>query len=207
MAREPDSLKAGSQLHFITSSPHHPIIPPSGNRSPTEPSPDRPPAPSLFERVKWEVEVLGLSPTVYPTVLFREQLAPYRPRPVKGLARLPSGARVTTAGTVVCRMRPPTKSGVTVVFITLEDETGLIDTVLFPNVYDRYGAAAFASNLLVVEGQLQRQGTRDLTLILEKVINPLEGWVEPEIEGRTGTARREVSLPWLGEDEEVSDET
>jgi DNA polymerase III alpha subunit len=157
------------------------------------------PPPSLFERVKWEVEVLGLSPTVHPTVLFREQLAPYRPRPVKALARLPNGARVTTAGTVICRMRPPTKSGLTVVFITLEDETGLIDTVLFPNVYDQYGAAAFASDLLVVEGKLQREGARALTLILERVINPLEGWVEPEIDGRTGVPRREVALPELDE--------
>jgi error-prone DNA polymerase len=153
------------------------------------------PMPSLFERVKWEVEVLGLSPTVHPTVLFREQLAPYRPRRAAALARLPHGARVTTAGTVICRMRPPTRSGTTVVFITLEDETGLIDTVLFPTVYDQYGAVAFASDLLVVEGKLQREGARALTLILEKVINPLEGWVEPSLDGRTGVPRREVALP------------
>jgi DNA polymerase III alpha subunit len=124
---------------------------------------------------------------------------------VAALARLPHGARVTTAGTVICRMRPPTKSGVTVVFITLEDETGLIDTVLFPNVYDQYGAAAFASDLLVVEGKLQREGARSLTLILEKVINPLAGWVEPEIDGRTGVPRRETSVPWL-EDRDHPDE-
>ena len=79
----------------------------------------------------------------------------------------------------------------------------LRDTVLFPNVYDQYGEAAFASDLLVVEGKLQREGARALTLILEKVINPLEGWVEPEIDGRTGVPRREVALPVLdGEDKE-----
>jgi DNA polymerase III alpha subunit len=138
---------------------------------------------------------------VHPTVLFREQLAPYRPRPAAALARLPHGARVTTAGTVICRMRPPTKSGVTVVFITLEDETGLIDTVLFPTVYDQYGAAAFASDLLVVEGKLQREGERALTLILEKVINPLEGWVEPAVDGRTGVPRRELAMPELDAEE------
>jgi hypothetical protein len=77
-----------------------------------------------------------------------------------------------------------------------------ITTALFPRVYDQYGAAAFASNLLVMEGRLQRQGARDLNLLVEKVINPFDGWVEPEIEGRTGTARREVALPWLGEEEE-----
>src|SRR5262249_13111590 len=141
--------------------------------------------------------------TVHPTVLFREQLAPHRPRPVQSLARLPNGTRVRTAGTVVCRMRPPTRSGATVVFITLEDETGLIDTVLFPDVYDQYGVAAFASNLLVIEGKLQRQGARDLNLIAEKVINPLEGWIEPEIDGKTGVARREVGVPWVeGEKDE-----
>jgi DNA-directed DNA polymerase III PolC len=175
-----------------------------GGRAPGR-APSKIDPPSLFERVRWEVEVLGLSPTVHPTVLFQEQLALYRPRKIAQLSRMPNGARVTTAGTVVCRMRPPTKSGVTVVFITMEDETGLIDTVLFPAAYDRYGAAAFASNLLVVEGKLQRLGARDLSLILEKVINPLEGWVEPEIEGRTGTARRDVALPWLGEPEDDSE--
>jgi hypothetical protein len=72
-----------------------------------------------------------------------------------------------------------------------------------PTVYDRCGVAAFASNLLVMEGKLQRLGARDLNLMVSQVINPLEGWVEPEIEGRTGTARREVALPWLGEEEEV----
>ena len=72
-------------------------------------------------------------------------------------------------------------------------------TVLFPNVYDQYGVAAFASDLLVVEGKLQREGARSLTLILEKVINPLEGWAEPEIDGRTGVPRRETSVPWLEE--------
>jgi error-prone DNA polymerase len=181
--KEPGVPCSGHQV--IRSSDHHPL-------------------PSLFERVRWEVEVLGLSPTVHPTVLFKEQLAPHRPRPIRELARLKNGMRVRVAGTVVCRMRPPTKSGVTVVFITLEDETGLIDTVLFPTVYDRYGAAAFASNLLVMEGKLQRLGARDLNLIVEAVINPLDGWIEPEIEGRTGTARREVALPWLGEGEEVA---
>jgi error-prone DNA polymerase len=193
--RTPERLNAAPSS--TSSSPSSPV--------PVPPSPGQPP--TLFERVRWEVDVLGLSPTVHPTVLFREQLAPHRPRKIAALAGMPNGARVTTAGILVCRMRPPTKSGATVVFITLEDETGLIDTVLFPDAYDRYGVAAFASNLLVVEGKLQRQGARDLSLILEKVINPLKGWVEPEIEGRTGVARREVAVPWLGEDEDKNEIT
>jgi DNA polymerase III alpha subunit len=145
---------------------------------------------SLYEKVRWEIEVLGLSVRAHPTRLFRAQLAPHQPVPACRLREQPDAARVTTAGIVVCRMRPRTKSGAVVVFITLEDETGLIDTVVFPRIYDLYGKAAFASDLLVIAGRLQRHGRYGATLIAERIVNPLEGLVADRIDGKTGLARR-----------------
>lgn len=153
------------------------------------------PVPTPAERVRWEVNVLGLCVHTHPTALFRERLAPYGVTPAGDLPGLPDGARVRVAGVVLCRMRPPTKSGAVVVFITLEDETGLVDTVIFSGVYDEYGKAAFASELLVVEGRVQKQGARAITLVAEKVFNPLEEAAPDRIDGRTGFARKEMVVP------------
>jgi error-prone DNA polymerase len=143
---------------------------------------------TLYERVQWEMEALGIAVEAHPTRLLAPYLVPHRPIPARDLARARHGSRVAVAGVVVCRMRPPTKSGVIVLFITLEDATGLIDTVIFPKVYEAYGAAAFGSDLLVIRGRVERQGTRGVSLIAEEVINPLAGHVEDRIDGRTGIA-------------------
>ena len=167
------------------------------NGGPEPPSGERPcfPAPTLYEQVQWDIDNLGLCAHTHPVQLFREQLQRYHPTPAAQLSRLPNGRRARVAGVVLCRMRPPTRSGAIVVFITLEDETGLVDTVLFPRVYEKFGKAAFASDLLVIEGRVQKQGKRALTLIAEKVFNPLEGVLPDRIDGKTGVARRQAVIP------------
>ena len=153
------------------------------------------PEPTLFERTRWEVATLGFAVETHPVTLFRERLATFEPTPAAQLEACRNGERVRAAGVVLCRMRPPTKSGAVVVFITLEDETGVVDAVIFPKVYEEYGKAAFASDLLVIEGRVQKQGKRDLSLIAEAVFNPLEGVLEDRLDGKTGLARRTLPLP------------
>lgn len=153
------------------------------------------PEPTLAERVRWEVELLGLCVHTHPTVLFRKQLAEWKVAPVSRIQQMPDGAAARVAGVVLCRMRPPTRSGAVVVFITLEDETGLIDTVLFPRIYEKYGSIAFGSDLLVVEGKVQRLGRRDLAFIALQVFNPMAGASPVAPDGRTGKASRQISLP------------
>lgn len=65
-------------------------------------------------------------------------------------------------------MRPPTKSGKIVVFITLEDETGLVDCVVFPKVYEAYGSVIYNNPALIIEGKLQRMG-KGVSIIARKV--------------------------------------
>ena len=60
------------------------------------------------------------------------------------------------AGRVVVRQRPPSAKGFA--FITLEDEMGLVNLVVRPKVYERYRDALRTGALLLVEGQLQREG-------------------------------------------------
>jgi error-prone DNA polymerase len=70
---------------------------------------------------------------------------------------------------VVTCMRPPTKSGIIVVFITLEDETGLADVVVFPKVYEKYGSVIYGNPGLIIEGKVERMGEMGLSIIASKV--------------------------------------
>jgi error-prone DNA polymerase len=73
------------------------------------------------------------------------------------LARTQDRARVRVAGLVVTRQRPGTASGV--IFLTLEDETGIANVIVWPKTYERFRRAVIAGRLLRVTGQLQREGS------------------------------------------------
>ncbi len=75
------------------------------------------------------------------------------------LPRVPNGARVTVAGLVLVRQRPGTAKGV--IFITLEDETGVSNVVCWKALYEKYRRAVIAGRLLRVTGKLERQGSVD----------------------------------------------
>jgi error-prone DNA polymerase len=77
-------------------------------------------------------------------------------------------AWVRVAGLVVCPHRPPTRSGRRVLFVSLEDEFGLVDAVLFEPVYQAYGHWVLTHPVVIVEGRLQRRG-RGLSVIVHRV--------------------------------------
>jgi len=71
------------------------------------------------------------------------------------LDRPPVGARVTVAGLVMVRQRPGTANGV--IFITLEDETGIANVIVWRQAYERFRRAVVAGRALRVTGKLQRE--------------------------------------------------
>ena len=75
--------------------------------------------------------------------------------PAARLKRVPAQARVTVAGLVLCRQRPGTAKGV--IFLTLEDETGPCNVVVWAGIYERFRRAVIAGRLLRVTGRVQRQ--------------------------------------------------
>ncbi len=86
---------------------------------------------------------------------------PYWPRPPRCLTARqldvpPGGSRVAVAGIVVCRQRPGTAKGV--IFLTLEDETGTANIVVWANMFERFRRAVIAGRCLKVTGRLQRDG-------------------------------------------------
>jgi error-prone DNA polymerase len=108
------------------------------------------------ERVGWEYELLGLSPDEHVMAFYREALSARGVLAVTALANTPDGQRVRIAGRVLVRQSPPSAKGY--VFITLEDETGLVNLIVKPGVYRQYREALRNAPLLVVEGCLQREG-------------------------------------------------
>ena len=71
------------------------------------------------------------------------------------LARRPDGERVATAGAVIVRQRPGTAKGF--VFLTLEDETGMCQAIVRPDLFRENRAVIVGSGTLIVEGRLQKQ--------------------------------------------------
>jgi error-prone DNA polymerase len=114
------------------------------------------PALGQAERMAWEYELLGLAPGEHVMALYRESLRAQGVLSSRALAGRRDGERVRVAGWAVVRQRPPTAKGV--LFITLEDEEGLMNLIVWPQVYERYRDALRGAPLLWAEGRVQREG-------------------------------------------------
>lgn len=111
---------------------------------------------SLSEHVLQDYASTSLSLKAHPVSFVRPQLDSLRVVPNAALARAKNGDRVKVAGLVLVRQRPGTASGIC--FITIEDETGTANLVVFKNLFDQYRKEIIQSRLLMVEGKLQREG-------------------------------------------------
>jgi error-prone DNA polymerase len=99
---------------------------------------------------------LGLSLRRHPLALLRKRLEARGILTTEALWDLPAGRWVRTAGMVITRQRPGSASGVT--FVTMEDETGHVNLIVWKRVAEEQRAALLASRLLEVQGPMQREG-------------------------------------------------
>ena len=99
---------------------------------------------------------LGLTLGRHPLALLRRRLARMRLATASELNRLANGRPARTAGLVTCRQRPSTAKGV--VFVTLEDETGCVNVVVWRDLVEKQRRELLGSSLLGVEGEIQREG-------------------------------------------------
>jgi error-prone DNA polymerase len=99
---------------------------------------------------------IGLTLHRHPLALLRERLARRGVIPAQALWDQPDGVLVTTAGLVITRQRPGSAGGVT--FVTIEDETGYANLIVWERVASAQRAALLESRLLAVRGRLQREG-------------------------------------------------
>lgn len=109
---------------------------------------------SESEEVCWDYASTGLSLRSHPLRLLREQLSAMRLMTASHLHGLPNTRLVRAAGLVVMRQSPQTAKGVT--FITLEDETGSVNVIVWKSVRERYRSVLLHARLLAVHGVWQR---------------------------------------------------
>ncbi len=114
------------------------------------------PEAALGEQVIDDYAALRLSLKHHPLALLRPGLDAAGVLPAAGLAEVAPESWVSVAGLVICRQRPGTASGV--VFVTLEDETGIANLVVWPKVFERFRKAVMRARLIQVRGTVQREG-------------------------------------------------
>jgi error-prone DNA polymerase len=108
---------------------------------------------SGFEEIAWDYRTTFHSPRGHPLAPLREELQTQGLPDARTVASLRPGRRVRYAGLVICRQQPGTAGGV--VFMTLEDETGFVNVVLWQKVFERYALLAKPAVFLGVTGRLQ----------------------------------------------------
>ena len=99
---------------------------------------------------------VGLTLREHPATFLRADLTARNIRSCSEAANLPDGRYVQAAGMVLVRQRPGSASGV--VFITAEDETGIINIIVWPKTFELYRRAVLASSFLLVTGTIQKEG-------------------------------------------------
>jgi error-prone DNA polymerase len=114
------------------------------------------PAPNAATTVLADYRATGLSLTHHPVALLRKQLAVFKVLPADVLRHFPNGRLARASGIVTHRQRPETAKGV--VFVTLEDETGAVNVIVWPNVVEAQRKPLLAATLLTVFGVWQSQG-------------------------------------------------
>ena len=110
---------------------------------------------SRAEQLVLDYSTTGVAVGDHAMNVARPHLPPHY-KSARDLASSSHGERVSTAGLVICRQRPQTASGV--VFVTLEDETGFVNLILWAGTFERWRHVATTSSLLVAHGKVERDG-------------------------------------------------
>jgi len=141
----------------------------------------------LGEHVVEDYATTGLTIKRHPLAFLRAELAREGLAAAAELATLPVGRRLAIAGLVLIRQRPGSANGV--VFITLEDETGIANLIVWPAILERFRRAALGATLLYCRGRLQREES-----VIHIVAEDLRDWTP-----RLGTLRERTGREHTGD--------
>jgi len=154
------------------------------------------PTPLPGENVMHDYSSLTFSLKGHPVQFIRPQLAARGIVPAHGLSDVKPGRMVEVAGLVLVRQRPGTASGV--IFVTLEDETGIANVVVWSRVFDRYRRTLLSARMLSIRGQLQREGrvihviAKDMTDLTPYLLDLAAGREPGLAEGHDPQTRRQI---------------
>jgi DNA polymerase III alpha subunit len=140
--------------------PHEESIPTSSHVAMPQPDEHEPNLPSVHElsAIAQDLESTGVSLKRHPIACLRERLQRARVLPcgfLRDERRTPAGRRITVAGLVLLRQRPSTAKGI--VFMTVEDESGIANLIFRPQVYERLRKAVRHAAAICVRGKVERR--------------------------------------------------
>src|SRR5262249_9120706 len=110
----------------------------------------------LEDEVNADYAMIGLSLKAHPMGLVRHDLNKLQILPASALKEAPDKALVRVAGLVLVRQQPSTSKGT--IFVTLEDETGIVNLVVWPRVWQRFRQVARSAVALLAQGKVERMG-------------------------------------------------
>jgi error-prone DNA polymerase len=125
------------------------------------------PPPAEVDDLMMDYQTTGLTLKRHPLAILREQEPVIRCKKAIDLTKMRQGQFAKVAGVVTCRQRPGTAAGV--LFLTLEDETGNINVIVWRDKVERYRRAILGSRLLLIKGTIERE---------RKVIHLVAGHIE-----------------------------
>jgi error-prone DNA polymerase len=107
------------------------------------------------ERLVADFRGTGMTVGPHPMTFHRTQMKKHGVRSAVELRHLPHGSQVRIAGGVIARQRPGTANGF--VFLSIEDETGIANAIIAPQLFDRYHVLVVHQQFLLIDGELQNQ--------------------------------------------------
>ena len=116
-----------------------------------------------------EWEALSLNVSRHPLLPYRAALGKLGVTPSEQIKGLPHGTTARAAGLIECLQSPPTKSGVPVYFLVVEDEWGLLQTTIFRAVYERYGEVLHREGAFLLEGRTERTDKRGFAFLVGRI--------------------------------------
>jgi error-prone DNA polymerase len=108
-----------------------------------------------FETISWDYQTSFHSARGHPMHTIRDDLDELGLPDAETVRALPDGSHVSYAGMVICRQRPGTAKGV--IFMTMEDETGFVNVIVWPDVFQQFRILTKTRTFLGVSGKLQNQ--------------------------------------------------
>ncbi len=128
---------------------------------------------TLEQRVRAELEFLGLNVSAHPLRFVRDQVCTLGVTPFAQLSQVKHGRHVRLAGVLERAQMPWIRSGHRTMFLTLEDETELAQVVVFNDVYLTYGRVLKSAIYLYVEGELQNDEEHGLAVVAHRIADLL----------------------------------
>lgn len=141
---------------MLESKKSQPLLEPQLAAASQEPgTPTALPPMSELQEILADYQTAGVSLKGHPFTYLRRHLDPLNVVPASRLQELDNGQPVRVGGIVLVRQRPGTARGIT--FVTLEDETGVVNLIIRPQVWQRWRTAALEATALLAQGKLQKQ--------------------------------------------------